>query len=390
MKLYHQCGHNYVWNIASLQEDGVGDGLIVSPVNIECERISEKITEDVRASSWFDPQFYLPHDSKGKLETYPFFPANYLEEFETNAYAERSGEVARECLKFQNDLGFGYLVVPTRYREEIHEGYLEHLQELFVHPFLEETAKLGSGRPILLTVIARPIHIEDGPARDELLSWITGFQEISGVYLIFDNNFQTKQIQDPGYLCNAMNFIRVLRENDMEVHVGYSGIEGLLYSLADATSVSVGAYENLRRFDIQRLQTKDKEQRRAPTPRIYSGRLLQWISHNSMPAIRRLVPDWREMFDYSPYIDYLLDPPEGVELNFQKAELYKHYFCVFSRQTADLPEVPDRAAHLSKCIEDAISLYKEISNSNVLLDPDSDVTHLYGWMNAIAMYEAEH
>jgi hypothetical protein len=390
MRLYHQCGHNFVWNIESLTEEGVGDGLIVSPVNIESDKIADRLSEDIRAASWFDPQFYLPHDSKGKLETYPFFPANYLEEFETDAYDEVAHEVASECLKFQDSLGFGYLVIPTRYRTELPEDHLEQLQEFFVNPFLEEKQRLASEKPLLLTVIARPIQIAEGPARDELLSWITGYPEITGVYLIFDNDFQSKQIQDPEYLANAMSFIHILRENDMEVHVGYCGLEGLLYSIADATSVSVGAYENLRRFDIKRLKTDDRDQKRSPTPRIYSGRLLQWISENSMPAIRKLVKEWEDLFDESPYIDYLLRPPKDEELHFQKPQIYKHYFSVFSRQVSEVSSFVNRGPLLKQRAQEAISLFDYIANSNVLLEPDSNGDHLYSWINAISMYEAAH
>jgi hypothetical protein len=390
MRVYHQCGHNYVWNIQSLIDDEVGNGLIVSPVNIEKDKIAKRISEEIRAASWFDPQFYLPYDSKGKLETYPFFPANYLDGFDTEAYEDVAHQVASECLKFQDSMGFGYLVIPTRYRKELPENHLEQLQDLFVTPFLEEYQRVGSVKPLLLTVIVRPIQIADGSARDEILSWITGFQEISGVYLIFDNEFQSKQIQDPAYLANAMSFIHILRENDMEVHVGYCGLEGLLYSIADVTSVSVGAYENLRRFDIQRLQTEDREQRRPPTPRIYSGRLLQWISENSMPPIRSLVKDWQDLFDESPYIDYLLNPPKGEELHFQKPQIYKHYFSVFSRQVSELAYIANRESFLKQRAQEAISLFEYIANSNVLLEPDSNGDHLYSWINAISMYEAAH
>ncbi len=84
MLIYHQCGHNFVWNVQSLQDDGAGEGLIVSPVNVEADKISERIPTGILESSWMDPQFYIPNDSKNKLKTYPFFPGNVLENFDTS------------------------------------------------------------------------------------------------------------------------------------------------------------------------------------------------------------------------------------------------------------------------------------------------------------------
>jgi len=46
MFVYHQCGHNTVWNIDSLESEQVGDGLIISPVNIDAEKITENRKKD--------------------------------------------------------------------------------------------------------------------------------------------------------------------------------------------------------------------------------------------------------------------------------------------------------------------------------------------------------
>ena len=130
----------------------------------------------------------------------------------------------------------------------------------------------------------------------------------------------------------------------MEVHVGYCGIEGLLYSVADATSVTVGSYENLRSFSTLRLETQEDKPRRAPRSRVYSGRLLQWVEDVYLGPFRKLVPDWQLLFDDSPYKEYLLDPSSS--LNFQRSEIYKHYFFIFSRQVAALPQLAGRPEHI--------------------------------------------
>ena len=86
MLIYHQCGHNFVWNVRSLEDDGVGEGLIVSPINVKADEIPRRIPSEILESSWIDPQFYLPNDNKKKLKTYPFFPGNLLENFSTSDF----------------------------------------------------------------------------------------------------------------------------------------------------------------------------------------------------------------------------------------------------------------------------------------------------------------
>jgi hypothetical protein len=387
MLTYHQCGHNFVWNIDALGDDDSGEGLIISPVNVEADRIRDRISGDIRAGSWFDPQFYLPDDSKGKLETYDFFPGNVLKNFSTTDFLDHAYEVASQCLKFQADLGLRYVVIPARYYEDLPDRYLAQLAQLFVEPFLTAHDHLGLEPPVLLTLIAKPLHLERGIPRDEILSWATSFEKVGGLYLIFDNDFYSKQIKDPEYLVGQLRFIKALRDTGLEVHVGYGGLEGLLLSAADPTSVSMGSYENLRSFGTPRLETRERSPRRPPRPRIYSATLLQWIDDTLVPPIRQLVPDWQDLFDESPYKEYLLDPK--TVLNFQRSELYKHYFYLFSRQIGGLPSVSDRPDYIRGAVREALARFDDIGTRGVYLDGDSDGSHLPAWMNALAMFEAE-
>src|SRR5699024_2069775 len=281
-------------------------------------------SQDIRTVSFFDPQFYLPQDAAKKLATYDFFPENMLASFSTEDLIEQSYEIAYQCLSFQKDLDFKYSVIPTRYFSDLPEDALEQLTAIYLEPFIAEHSRIDGAPPLLLTVIVKQIQLEDGLLRSELITWITNYSKIKGVYLIFDNDFYTKQIKEPEYLANQLLFIHFLRQNGLEVHVGYTNTEGYLLSVAGPTSVSVGSYENLRSFGTKRLETRESGVQQGPTPRIYSGKLFQWIPNTYIPAMRRLVPDWNDLFDESPYKEYLLSPE--TELNFQRKEIYKHYF----------------------------------------------------------------
>lgn len=385
MRVYHQCGHNFVWNLDSLVEDGAGDGLIISPVNIRAEKIPERFSGAVLGRSFIDPQFFLPDDPKSKLQTYPFFPGIVMETFSTSDFDGHAADVAEACIAFQRDHGFRYSVIPTRYFEDLPEGYLGQLTDLFVDPFIEADRRMGEGAPLLLTVIAKQVHLDDGIQRTELISWATNFPQVAGIYLIFDNNYYTKQIKDPTYLSRQLKFVHDLVETGVEVHVGYTNVEGLLLSAAGPTSVSMGAYENLRSFGIQRLETREPQPRRGPRPRVYSPTLLQWIEDTYLGPFRELVDDYENLFGESPYRDFLLD--ERSSLNSNTGEVYKHYFWEFARQARGLPEELDlRAAKLREWVEHALAEFDRV-RSSVYLDQDSDQSHLPAWMNALTMFE---
>lgn len=385
MRLYHQCGHNFVWNIQSYEEDNVGDGFILSPVNIEANKISERFDQDQLSKSWMDPQIYLPGDNKSYLSTYPFFPSNALNPFSTERFEQNASTLAKACLNFQAKLELKYFVIPTRHFTDIPQNYFSQLQSMYVLPYIDAMDELGLANPLLLTIIVKPFQLALGPDRDEILTWATSFSGIHGIYLILENQFTSKQIKDPGFLCGAMRFIKALRDNGLEVHLGYTGNEGILYSIADPTSVSIGTYENLRSFDISRLMTLENSERRGPRPRIYSAKLFQWIVDTSIPPLSELYENWRDLFDDSKYKDYLLNPENS--LSFQRSEIYKHYFQLYSGQVKSLPVLFDRPAYLKEKLQVSLDLFSQIRDSGVLLDTDSDGSHLVPWINAINMFE---
>lgn len=273
MRIYHQTGHNWKWNIDSL-EDGAGYGLVVSPVNMPEAKLSELPTK-IRERSFFDPQIYLPRDVKGHLSTYSYFPGNLRSGVQTADYEEIASESAHECVDLQLRSGLEYITIPTRYFDELPSNYLQQSAQHFVDPFIAHYRDSGSLKPLLLTAIVKPIQLTDPEQKSALLNWITSVQEIDGVYLIFENNSESKQIKDAAHLAGALEFIHSLRMNDLEVHVGYANTESYLYSIAQPTSVTMGSYENLRRFGIQRFVDAEGSTRRGPRPRLYSAALLQ-------------------------------------------------------------------------------------------------------------------
>ena len=384
MELLHQIGHNFKWNIQSYNDDEAGDGFILSPVNIDYNKL-QSLPESVCKNSYFDAQLYLPGDAKGGLASYPYFPANIDPHFSTSDFDDLKEEIANRCVQLQQSKGFRAILIPVRYFEHEPTDFLARQRTHLVDPFLQAVGRLSDRATVLLTAILKGDTLKDREQRETMLDWLTGIPEIDGIYLIFDFAITSKQIKDPELLSEALYFIHALKQNELQVRVGYTNTEGLLFSLAMPDSISFGAYENLRSFGVMRFVTADSGVQHGPNARLYSSRLLQWVEKPYIDAIRSLYDDWSLLFPDSKYKPIMFQP--DYKWHFTKPELYKHFFMEFSRQVRELPDgYLARKNHIVELVHAAINEYDKIQ-TKVLLNPDSDGSHLPHWINAISIFE---
>ena len=385
MRVYHQTGFRDKWNIESFQK-GIGDGIIFSPINIDADKLLA-LEPKLKQTGFLDPQLYLLNEAKGTLDTYPYFPGNIKPDFSTPDLDYSHVQLAELCVDYQVKNDFQYLLIPTRYYADNPTSFFTQSTDYFVTPFCDTVKEKGINKSILLSVIVKEIMLSDEEKRNEVLNWITGHQDINGVYLIFENNFSTKQVKDFEYLLNALRFIKVLRDNQLEIHIGYTNTEALIFSITMPTSVTMGSYENLRSFGIKRFQDLENGQMRAPRARLYSSKLLQWVDYQYIEAMRELMPRYEEYFDDSDYRPLMFEPEYNWQ--FQKPEPYKHYFHVFNNQAKSLPRrQSERIDFMKDAIRHAIELFKEIEK-NVLLDDDSNGSHLPTWYNVINAFQKD-
>ncbi|MFW6130024.1 MAG: hypothetical protein ACOC56_02495 [Atribacterota bacterium] len=385
MEVYHQTGHNSIWNIESFTEDNAGSGLIFSPVNDTAEKIICN-PKEIKNVSFFDPQIYLPKSLKGKLSSYEYFPSNLKKKFKTSNFDKEKRVIAKECIDFQLTNNFKYLIIPSRYYEVLPSNFLEQFEAHLIEPFLSYYKSLKLQTKILLTIIVKPEQLINEEHRNEFLNWITGIKGIDGVYLIFENNFLSKQIKDSAYLYNALLFIHSLKSNELIVNVGYTNIEGILYSIAGPDSITMGSYENLRKFDVKRFKDSEKEQIKGPNPRLYSRSLFQLIDYGYIDGIIRLYSEWESIFEDSIYKPLMFT--SDYNWHFQKPEPYKHYFLLFSSQILSLPsKISTRINFLKNSFQNALKVFEEIKNAGIYLDNDSDGSHISFWLTTINMFE---
>lgn len=386
IKIWHQCGHNSVWNYDSHSQDHTGGGLILSPVHQDTNRI-ENLGDNIKENSLFDPQFYLPTSQKRKLQSYDFFPDVIADGFSTDEFSVVALDSGRRCVKFQMEQGFSSIVIPARYFDEMVTNFIEQQKSYTVTPFLKAIDELQVEKDVLLSLPITSAMIKDQKFRIDLLNWITGYPEIHGVYLLISHHERgSKQISDAVFLEQYLSFVKSLCDTDLRVITGYQNTESLLFSLVESCELTVGTFENTRMFSLDKFIESDEE-KRGPKSRIYIPGLFQWIQWNHAIDIRNDLPKiWDEIYIPTTYGESALNQPR--EPHFNQPDLYKHHLIVMDQQIKELGELSleERYQTLRKQIRKAMKLNQEIEAANIDLDRYGRGEHLQGWLDAINAY----
>lgn len=384
INLYHQVGHCSNWNIDSYTQDSTGDGLIFSPVHQSANQIAS-IASEIKSESFLDPQYYLPSSQKKKLHTYNFFPELISSGFDTMDFANFARKSAEECIKFQLENDFDRIVIPARYFDQMLPNYTDSQEVYTVKPFLEVIEKLSISKPIFITLPLTSHMILNEAYRIHLLNWITTFPEIDGVYLFSSNERKTKQIADENYLFSYLEFCRELKEAELKLVIGYLNTEGLLFSLVDDVTITMGAFENTRMFSLDKFLNSDDE-RRGPKSRIYVPGLFNWIQFSQAKEIRSDYPQvWHSIYSNTPYGEAAFNAP--TDPTFNQAGLYKDFFINYSNQVTNLGALglKDRYNTLRSQLNDANEKYSEIA-VGIDLELHGRGDHIQPWLNVINKY----
>jgi hypothetical protein len=378
--LLHQVGHNSNWNVESFEKDSCGTGLILSPLH-QAKSTLERLSASTRASSIFDPQFYLPSSRKPKLLSYPFFPEQVDGGFQTSNFVTHASEVAKSCIEFQVEQGFRKVVVPTRYINQMYPDYFDQQNLFTVHPFIENSGN----RPLCLSVALTAHMIQHAEWRRRVLNWITSFPNVDEVYVMYVHERTTKQVQDALFLRDCLAFCSDIMNTGLGLTLGYTNTEGLLYTSIGDLTITMGAFENTRIFSVDKFLESEGE-RRGPKARIYLAGLLNWVQFEDAKRIRDRVPQvWQAVYSPTQWAEEALG--RLIEPTFNQSPLYKHYFKNMHDQVSELRSlsVRERRELLIRKIEAALSAYRELGIRGVSLEKHGQAGHLQEWRAALGV-----
>lgn len=385
-EIFHQLGHRYQWNFQSVSDDHTGNGFIISPRHMEFSRV-EELPNHIKLNSIFDPQFFVPNNQIGKLSTYDFFPDIISNGFDTNEFIESvAPECAESCLDFQLRNNFRYIVIPTRYVSGVPEDFIHFQQEQFINPFLSVLRQRERENNILIQLVLNSHMLKNKEYTADLLNWITGIDNIRGVYLITEIIPRAKQVDDVEFLYSLLYFIHVLSENELEVVLGYLNTEALILTIANPKIVTIGSYEKTRMFNIENFQRGEERIVRGPKARLYFTNLLNWVDFDYLGAIEREVQDQENFIDQNDYQARSFQPE--YNWHFNKPEPYKHYFLEFTNQLNRLIDYEGRERYnaISNMINKAIYNYNLLKDRGIVFDSINGDSHLYRWQTAINQF----
>jgi hypothetical protein len=228
--------------------------------------------------------------------------------------------------------------------------------------------------------------LEDVGFRTELLNWVTGFPEISGVYILVNDERKSKQIRSSDLLFAYMEFLHHAAQSGLSVIAGHLNTESILLSMIDGITLTFGSFENTRMFSLDKF-IESEDERRAPKSRIYLPALLNWIQFDQATEIRKEVPDlWAKIYTATSYAEGVI--ARGIEPHFNQPDLYKHHFLCLYKQLKDLGavNVHERFSLIREHIKKAIAYYDQIEEIPLDLDQHGSGAHLQPWLDALNRY----
>jgi len=388
-EIYHQLGFRDTWNIDSIQRHGSGDGVIISPKNRKKEKVVS-LGSKIKQNAIFDPQFCNPSESIKQMSTYDYYPSQIMPNgFDISTFSDYCSICAAKCVEFQKNNDFRYFIVPTCFHESIPDvdELTDLLYEQYISPFLCSIANTGSSKGIIVQLILNKHMIKNEDYAANLLDWITGIDNINGVYLITELSPRDKQIKDPDFLYSLLKFIDALNQNELDIILGYLNTEALLLSIANPSIVTIGSYENLRIFNPLNFSDKENSQMRLPAPRIFIPELLDWIDFYYIELLIKKIPGFKKLLGENEYTDQMLNP--NYNMVSGKAEPYKHYFIESSKQLRGIAQFKDaeRYDKLIDIIQSANNKYSEISEKGFEIGDYG--SHLPAWLTAANMFASE-
>lgn len=400
IKIYHQCGFRYNWNIDMYREKCIGTGFILSPINMEKCNLSNMEDEEIE-KSFFDSQFYALGITKQQYLSYGFL--DYIDNL--TDFTEDREYIAKRNIDFQNSINFEYLTIPTidfsllsndnifesvytnlfgTSIDESGNNSLNLLRELIIRPFTDYIKTIETTKKVLLTVVFDEEIAKNNDRFNELITIITSYDIIDGIYLISKCARSYKRITNIQFLLKIMELINTLKRSGMEVIVGNSDIESLLYVVAGADAVSIGIYENLRYYDGNRFVESD-EIRRGPTPRMFSYKLLQWVDWTYLYPIGEYY-EMKDIFDNNEYFD--MTQINAYKWHFMRPEPYKHYMISFCNMINEMPEADnERIEYLNQIFKIAQEMNTDFENNGIILDDNSGGGHLSHWRTVLLQYK---
>jgi hypothetical protein len=275
MSSYHQMGHdseNLLWT------DGLAQyrGAILSPVNYGQSKIAAQVVwarDRDGFETIFDPQLYVPNSERGCLREWPYFPDD-VDTADLASDAWWNGlldALVGVCTTIRPTAVCSPAVMPGTYPDDYFARMVSIGDQLF-------TRLIDSGiRAVQTAVVGMPeLATSDRPMA---IASILSRARASHIYLVLVSRTEPRrELIEVEEIKGAMRLISAMQAAGLEVTVGFSSSDVLLWKAAGASHCATGKFFNLRRFTRTRFEEPGGSG---------GGQLPYWFEESLMAFLRQ-------------------------------------------------------------------------------------------------------
>lgn len=385
LKILHQLGHRQKWNLDCYFDNQIGDGFIFSAFSFAKSEIGKKISgyepEQYLPISFLDLQYYGYKNSKdkGKLNTYDFHPAKMEADGTT---VTEYPKLIFDGINHQIKIGVKKVIIPMRCEttKDITKfsAIVEKINEYV-------STKKKKNIEYYLTVPFTDSEIKDTDWVEKVLTLLTNINKVfNGYYIVCDTapEYKKKISVNYDYYKNLTRIFSVLKKNNFKLIYGYANWDAIIFlALVDIDYISIGTFENLRKFNIKRF-TEDVGG--GPSQGwYYSEKLLNMIKSQELVKLRgsdciKLIENKNNIFS-----GIILDRAyPWVNNGNNRPDVHKNYLLSISRELREISLQKignDRINYVLKRIGAAKNIYKYLYDKKVYLEDESSDYHLSVW-----------
>lgn len=384
MNVTHVLGHNSNWSIESYLNHDIGDYFLITAYTHGVDFDQKKAFKNILDVSMIDLQFYGKKNSGtiegGKLSEFDFHPANCSDDDITSEYFLNC---VKRAISYQKKKGFQNIIIPHFYENEEVSDIIETIK--IINRYIIKTREDGY-RYFMTLPFANHVII-DRHKVDEILNACTDMHiEFDGFFVTCENKPETKRklTVDLKVLKNLSKVLKTLKQQDFLTIYAYANWDAIIMlAQTDIDYITIGTYENLRKFDIRRFT---EDQSGGGSKGFYfSEKLLNMVRADDVKLIRDtghidLIRNSKNIFS-----DIILQP--GFQWNIHKPDVNKNYLLAIDRllhNIADIADLDKRKAYVTGLIDDAIARYNTLEGEFVYLDNESSNYHLNIWKTYLA------
>lgn len=384
MKVTHVLGHNSNWNIESYLDHDIGDYFLITAFTHGADFDKKKRLKSILPISMIDLQFYGKKSSgsisKGSLSSFAFHPANCSDDEVTNVYFDNC---LKQAIKYQEEKGFNNIIIPHFYENEEVSDIVQTIKS--INHYLAKN-KLNDRKYFMTLAFANHIII-DKTKVEEILFCCTDMDIcFDGYFITCENKPETRKklTTDIKILRNLSNVFKTLKKQQFETIYSYANWDAIIIlSQTDIDYITIGTYENLRKFDIVRF-TEDQSGG-GSKGYYFSEKLLNMVKANDLTSIRDLGQLDKIKNERNIFSDIILR--SGYDWNIHKPDVNKNYLLAINRllQTISaIKDLPRRKEYVQALVQSAIDTYNELERNYVYLDNESGNYHLNIWKSYLA------